>query len=193
DPCAWGYIIENDGVNLTRIGIYTYTPAELSAYNNYFAQGGNLFLTALSNSSIDQNSANQLFSLFNITLNNDHVPVITIIINGEVSTDLITGMHQHFITRWIDSFDYNGCSLNYTGDVYELAWTRVMVLDANGTSYPVNKTVMVALENGDGGRLVAAGSNFFLDNWALLNQYRSSQNWNLVVQTTFWLLDILTD
>ncbi len=192
DPCAWSSIVNDDGYSISKIGLYTYSLSELSAYESYFAQGGSLFLTALTNSSIDHYNANKLFNLFNITLNNDHIPVITITINDQISTELITKMHDHFITRTVDSFDYNGCSLNYTGDTEEIAWTDVFITLSNGTVLSVNKTVMVSLENTNGGRIVAAGSNFFLDNWALMNKYHSEQNWKIVQRATYWLLHIFS-
>ncbi|MFW9809952.1 MAG: S8 family serine peptidase [Candidatus Thorarchaeota archaeon] len=193
DPCAWDYVVDNDGYSFSRTGVFSYSSEEIAAYVTYYNQGGNLFFAALSNSSIDQQSANDLFTQFNLTLNNDYVPVITIAINGMVSTELVTKMVDHVITRRIDSFDYNGCSLNYTGDAYEIAWVEVMQRYENGTQYTQKKTVLVASENSHGGRFIAAGSNFFLDNWALSNRYRSDQNLKLVLQSVYWLLDILND
>jgi hypothetical protein len=102
-------------------------------------------------------------------------------------------MIDHAITRRVDSFDYNGCSLNFTGTAYEIAWTEVLLRHENGTFYSVNKTLLVGSENNNGGRLIATGSNFFLDNWALNNMYRSDQNLKLVIQSLYWLLDILND
>jgi hypothetical protein len=111
--------------------------------------------------------------------------------NGLASTELITHMHNHRVTDYLDSFDYNGCSLNYSDDVFELAWTELVYTDVNDTTHQENKTVLVGLENQFGGRLLATGSNFFLDNWALNNLYRSEQNWRLVLQALYWLIHIL--
>ncbi len=193
DPCAWGYVVDYDGYTFSKTSIFSYDAAELAAYESYYSQGGNLFLTALTNSSINHQNANALFSLFNLTLNNDYIPVLSITINGVVSTELVTNMIDHAITRRVDSFDYNGCSLNFTGTAYEIAWTEVLLRHENGTFYSVNKTLLVGSENNNGGRLIATGSNFFLDNWALNNMYRSDQNLKLVIQSLYWLLDILND
>jgi hypothetical protein len=162
----------------------------LAAYADYYANGGNLFLVGLSNSSIDHTHANNLFSLFNITLVNDRIPSITITVNGITSTALITDMITHPITDLIDSFDYNGCSLKFTGDAFEIAWTDFNWVDANGTLHTDNRTVLVGHENSIGGRLIATGSNFFLDNWALNNLYRSDQDLRFVRQAVYWLLRI---
>ena len=189
DPCAWAFTL--NGTSYDRIGLYSYTPQQLAAYADYFANGGNLFLTGLSNSHIDQYEANELYSQFNITLRDDHVPGITIIVNGVSSTELITGMAPHSITEGIDAFDYNGCSLNYSGDTYEIAWADVNLLYENGTQYSEKRTVLAGLENDNGGRLIASGSNFFLDNWALTGSYSSDQDLLFVIQSVYWLLHVL--
>ncbi|MHA1950780.1 MAG: S8 family peptidase [Candidatus Thorarchaeota archaeon] len=191
DPCAWGYIVDYDGFTFLKTSIYSYDAFEVDAYMDYYIQGGNLFLTALTNSSINQINANNLFSAFNLTLNADEVPIISIEINGIVSTELVTNMIDHAVTRRVDSFDYNGCSLNFTGSAYELAWANVMEEHPNGSTYIEKKTVLAGSENSNGGRLIAAGSNFFIDNWALNNLYRSDQNLKLVLQSVYWLLHII--
>jgi len=189
DPCTWSYVFVNDSV--TKNSIYPYTQSEIDAYVEYWKQGGGLFLVGLTNNSLDLSSANALFSAFNMTLNYDAVPPISILVNGIASTTLITKMHDHPVTRFLDSFDYNGCSMNYSGDAFELAWTEIFMLDENGTIHQNNVTVVAGLENSNGGRLLATGSNFFLDNWALNGKYQSLQNWRLVLQALFWLLHIL--
>jgi hypothetical protein len=188
DPCAWAYTV--NGFSFDKISPYSYTPQELTAYADYFANGGNLVLAGLSNSSIDQNKANELFAQFNITLEDDHIPGITIVMNGVSSTELITGMNPHPITDGIDAIDYNGCSLNFTGNTYEIAWADVVWRDENGTDYSERRSVLVGLENGNGGRFIASGSNFFLDNWALNGLYRSDKDLLFVLQSVYWLLRV---
>ena len=169
DPCAWAYAV--DGFAYERIGLYSYSTGELEAYSDYFANGGNLFLAGLSNDSLDFGQANRLFSQFNITLNDDQIPDITIVVNGLSSTELISGLISHPITEGVDAFDYNGCSLNFTGTTY--------------------RTVLVGLENNNTGRLIATGTNFFLDNWALTGHYKSKQDLLFVWQAVSWLLRVL--
>ena len=189
DPCAWAYAV--DGFAYERIGLYSYSTGELEAYSDYFANGGNLFLAGLSNDSLDFGQANRLFSQFNITLNDDQIPDITIVVNGVSSTELISGLISHPITEGVDAFDYNGCSLNFTGTTYEIAWKEVILQDENGTFYSENRTVLVGLENNNTGRLIATGSNFFLDNWALTGHYKSKQDLLFVWQAVSWLLRVL--
>ncbi|TFG32277.1 hypothetical protein EU528_03835 [Candidatus Thorarchaeota archaeon] len=189
DPCAWAYVLVNNSIE--KRSLYSYSQAEINAYVAYWEEGGGVFLVGLSNNSLDLSRANELFSAFNITLNYEIVPPINIIVNGVTSTTLITKMHDHPVTRFLDAFDYNGCSMNYTGDVFELAWAELFITGENDTIDQVNRTVLVGLESTLGGRLVATGSNFFLDNWALKNQYQSTQNWRLVLQALYWIIHIL--
>ena len=100
-------------------------------------------------------------------------------------------MIQSPITDIVDAFDYNGCSLNFTGDVFEIAWKDATWEDTNGTEHSEHYSVLVGLENGNGGRLLATGSNFFLDNWALSDLYRSDKNLQFALQSIYWLLHVL--
>lgn len=189
DPCTWSYVFVNDSV--TKNSMFPYSQAEINAYVEYWKQGGGLFLVGLTNDSLDLSSANALFSAFNMTLNYDAVPPISILVNGMASTVLITKMHDHPVTGLLDAFDYNGCSMNYSGDAFELAWAEIFNQDENGTIHQNNVTVVAGLQSPYGGRLLATGSNFFLDNWALKGRYQSLQNWRLVLQALYWLLHIL--
>lgn len=189
DPCAWDTMLENNSA--VKVSEYSYTPTKIASYVQYWQQGGSLFLIGLSNASIDVKSANELFSAFNVTLNYDSVPAISITVNGVVSTTEISSMIDHPITSFLEFFDYNGCSLNYTGDVFEIAWAEVPYLDENGTIQLLNRTTLVGLESSSGGRLVATGSNFFLDNWALNNLYHSTQDYRLALQILYWLVHVL--
>lgn len=189
DPCAWDYYMFNNSIE-KRVR-YSYRQDEINAYRQYWEQGGGLFLIGLSNHSIDLQNANMLYNAFNITMNYDLVPPITLIVNGIPSTTKIYKMISHPVTDYIDYFDYNGCSLNYSADAFELAWAEVFWTDVNGTIHKENRTVLVGLENSKGGRLLGTGSNFFVDNWALNDLYQSTKNWKLVLQALYWLIHIL--
>ncbi len=189
DPCARAHIVDNYTVE--SVNVFQYTSEELEAYYDYWSNGGSLLLVGMSNSSIDQESANPLFSMFNVTLNNDRVPALTIVINGIPSTEEVYQLADHPVTRWIDTIDYNGCSLNVTGNTIELAWAHVFWRDENGTIHGENRALIAGLEKPNGARLVATGSNFWLDNWALDDRYQSNENIKIVLQTTFWLLHLL--
>ena len=109
----------------------------------------------------------------------------------EVKASLHYQLADHPVTRWIDTIDYNGCSLNVTGETVELAWAQVFWRDSQGNIQSENRALIAGLEKANGSRLVATGSNFWLDNWALDDRYQSTENIKLVLQTTFWLLHML--
>jgi hypothetical protein len=189
DPCAWDYVMKNN--SLLKVSKYSYASSRIGSYMQYWEEGGSLFLIGLSNSSIDVTSANELFSAFNFTLNYDRIPPITISVNGIVSTAEVTLMATHPITSFLGSFDYNGCSLNFTGNITEIAWAEVSRIGENGTIQMENRTVLAGYENLNGGRILATGSNFFLDNWAMNNLYHSSQNYRLALQALYWLVHLI--
>jgi subtilisin family serine protease len=189
DSCARAYVMDNYTVG--PVDLFSYSSYELEAYYQYWANGGSLLLVGMSNSSINQKEANALFSMFNVTLNDDHVPAITIVVNGVPSTEEVYQLADHPTTRWIDTIDYNGCSLNVTGDTIELAWAQVFWRDDQGNLQSETRALIAGLETPSGSRLLATGSNFWMDNWALNDRYHSTENIKLVLQTTFWLLHML--
>ncbi len=186
DPCtyslsAWG------SYNYTNI--ITYTSDEIMTYKTYWNRGGGLFFVCLDNASASVNAVNQLLGQFNITMNTDFVPWIRWRINGRETTEIIKMFEPHSITLNVNAIDYVGASFNYTGSVFPLAWAKVRLIDAEDHVYYVNRSVIVAAENPMGGRLVAAGSNYFVDNWGLLNMYSTgSDNTRLAAQLMMWLV-----
>jgi len=184
DPCTW-YPINTD-VNSTMTSP-SYTEDELDMYAQYWENGGSLFVVGLDNSCINVAAANQFLSRFPIAFNYDRIPETTIIINGIPSTRLITSLKPHTITLGVSSFDYLGCSLNYTGDAYEIAHTRVSWQDEDGLLYIENKTVMVGLEGDKENRMIVVGTNFLLDNYAMNEMYESPDNKRLAYRIVLWL------
>ncbi|MHA2228429.1 MAG: S8 family peptidase [Candidatus Thorarchaeota archaeon] len=189
DPCAWefnmsGYIGE-------PIESISYTKLEIDAYYNYWDNGGNIFFVGGNNISIDIEGANSLLSRFNVSLNNDKIPGITFFVNGLPNTEVITKIAEHPITDRVEKFDYNGCSLNFTGSHVELAWVLYNWLDDDGVSHQENRTVLTALEGSHGARLIVTGSNFFLDNWGINGIYAGEDDSLLMLQSVFWLLGVL--
>lgn len=184
DPCTWCYS-DADKNSVTTSPLYTVD--ELDLYTQYWEDGGSLFVVGLDNSSINVGAANKLLSRFHITFNYDCIPETRIILNGIPSTRLITGLEPHAVTLGVSSFDYLGCSLNYTGDVYEIAYTQISRQDEDGLLYIENKTVMVGLEGDKQNRMVVVGTNFLLDNYALNEMYESSDNKRLAYRIVLWL------
>ncbi|MFW9800919.1 MAG: S8 family serine peptidase [Candidatus Thorarchaeota archaeon] len=189
DPCAWDYSqIDNED---TPTRVFSYSPAEIATYTDYWNAGGSLLIIGLGNSSLDLLSANELLAPFGFQLNYDQIPAVTIVVNGISSTHLITDIEEHNATSGIDSFDFNGCSVNYTGAAYSLAQTEVSFLLTNGSLSLKNRTVVAALEGAGGGRIIVSGSNFLFDNWGIRGSYQSTQNAPFALQITRWLTGII--
>ncbi|NHJ13815.1 MAG: hypothetical protein EAX95_09060 [Candidatus Thorarchaeota archaeon] len=186
DPCAWGTKLWSNSVVLDSV--FTYTASEIGAIWDYWASGGNLLISGVTNQSLDLVSVNQLLVMFGLHMNFDQIPVTTITINGVASTELVTGIHEHQVTRGIDSFDFNGCSLNYSGNAFELAWAEVNYLDEFDNIQTENRTLLVGMEQSpSGSRMIVSGTNFFLDNWGIRGLYRSTENSRLLLQIAYWL------
>lgn len=182
DPCSWDRIIVDDAA--VNYGSLRYTPEELDIYENYWKEGGGILVAGLSNYSIDIEGANMLLSRFNMSMNYDAIPSIVIHIGGVSSTVLVSKLASHRVTQDVDSFDFVGCSMNYTGNAYELASIELMI----DQDLEVMRTVMVGNEWENGGRVIGVGTNYFLDNWALHGLYQSDDNSKLLLQAVYWLI-----
>ncbi len=186
DPCT--YAVYGWGTT-NKAEFIGYTYDEIMAYKTYWDNGGSLFFVCLDNSSANISAVNQLLGPFNITLNVDFIPWFRWRIDGLDVTEIINVFESHNITIGVNRVDYLGASLNYTGDVYPLAWAEVRLLDETGMPYFVNRSVIVAAENTMGGRLVATGTNYFIDNWGIKGMYNNdTDNSRLGVQLIWWLI-----
>lgn len=186
DPCAWGYSYEQGKVQSTST--YTFSPAEKDAYLEYWESGGSILVAGMGNRSLDLNSVNELLLLFGFFLNYDRIPGITIEVGGISSTLLVTDLMNHSTTEGIGSFDFVGCSVNYTGNSYPLAQVEVSTIDESGEVHSVNRTLMAALEGLSNARMIVAGTNFMFDNWGVGGYYQSDDNDRFIVQMAYWLI-----
>lgn len=186
DPCAWDKV--RIGEQPVIMGAMKYTTSEIAAYTTYWEDGGSIMVAGLSNHSINIGYANKLLSDFNTSFNYDSIPPIIIDIGGVASTTLVTELADHRIMHDVSSFDYVGCTLNYSGNGFSLAHVTLEIEDIWGFKHEINKTVMVGLESKMGSRLVVTGSNFFLDNWGLSGLYQSEDNSLLLLQIVYWLV-----
>ncbi len=189
DPCAYQTRIIGNQFVLEPFRRYS-TP-EIYAYEEYWKNGGSLFVIGLGNSSLDLSAVNVLAGRFNFSFAYDRVPAVSIVINGHISTQLVTDIREHPLTQGVTSFDYYGCSINVGQNVTSLATVSMRRMLDNGTVVEENRTVLAAVENANGGRLVATGSNFFVDNWGLLGLYKSNENAKLTRQIVLWLFGIV--
>ncbi|MHA2213103.1 MAG: S8 family peptidase, partial [Candidatus Thorarchaeota archaeon] len=182
DPCGWDRVLIDDGI--VNFGSIRYSPKEIDAYEAYWKSGGGVLVAGLSNSSIDVEGANMLLTRFNMTLEYDHIPSIVIYLEGVASTLLVTDMASHRVTQGVDSFDFVGCSMGYSGRAHKLASVELM----SSQDEVVEHTVMVGSEWKDTGRMIGVATNFFLDNWGLHGLYQSEDNSRLILQIVYWLI-----
>ncbi|MFX1270319.1 MAG: S8 family serine peptidase [Promethearchaeota archaeon] len=189
DPCAWGYRYEQG--NVWSRQSFTYSQSEKDAYLGYWNSGGSILVIGMGNRSLDLESANGLLSLFGFRLNYDSIPRITIEVGGISSTLLITDLMNHTTTEDIESFDFVGCSINYTGNAYPLAQAELSFPDEYGIIHSENYTVMAALEGVLGGRMIVSGTNFMFDNWGIEGYYQSEDNDRFTLQIAYWLIGVI--
>jgi hypothetical protein len=186
DPCAWGYSYEYGKVRSTSS--CTYSQAEKDAYLEYWESGGRILVAGMGNRSLDLNSTNELLLLFGFFLNYDRIPGITIEVGGISSTLLVTDLMNHTTTEGIGSFDFVGCSVNYTGNAYPLAQVELSTLDESGAVHSENHTLMAALEGSSNARMIVTGTNFMFDNWGVGGYYQSDDNDRFILQMAYWLI-----
>ena len=146
---------------------------------------------ALNNQTLDVPSLNEFLSVFNVTLNYDRLPSVHIVVDSSPNTVVITEMVDHPITNGVSSFDFIGCSMNYSGLCQPLAWAVVETVDSEGSIFMEYKTVLVSLENENSGKFLVIGSNYCFDNWGMKGYYTSEDNDRLARQCVFWLISDL--
>ncbi|MFW9932529.1 MAG: hypothetical protein ACFFDR_07720, partial [Candidatus Thorarchaeota archaeon] len=169
DPCAWD-TNETDYTNPTRFSI-PFTPDEIDAYEEYFMNGGGIFVTALSNRTLDISSLNEFLMWTGASMTTNTIPATGNVIE-------VTSIDAHAITAGVNSFDYLGASV-----ITNASYTRL-------ASYS-GHTVLACYEGNAGGRLVITGTNFFIDNWGIRGNYASLDDDLLALRIGLWLSDIL--
>jgi hypothetical protein len=189
DPCARGFT--QVGTETVLTNVFSYTPAEINEYTEYWSLGGSILFMGLGNYSLDLASANELLYQFGFRLEYQQIPSVTIVVNGISTTEVITDIAEHNSTAGVDYFDFNGCSVNYTGTAFPLAQIEVNSLLPNGTSVKENRTLVAGVEGIGGGRMIVSGSNFAFDNWGVGGFYRSDSNALLALQMTYWLVGLV--
>ncbi|MFX1439179.1 MAG: hypothetical protein ACFFFD_02945, partial [Promethearchaeota archaeon] len=188
DPCAWGSVYRNGEVEIASI--HSYSQAQKNAYLAYWESGGSILVAGMGNRSLNLNSTNELLLLFGFSLNYDQIPEVTIEANGISSTLLVTDLMNHTTTSGIGSFDFVGCSVNFTGNASCLAQVEITYLDGEGALQTENRTVMAALEGLDNARMIVSGTNFLFDNWGVKGYYQSEENDLFILQIAYWLVGI---
>lgn len=169
DPCARD-VNETDYTDPELFSI-PFTQQEIEAYEEYFLNGGGIFVTALSNATLDIASLNQFLDWTGASLGYNLVPS-----TGNVA--YVTDIDAHAITAGVGSFDYLGTSV-----ITNSSYTRL----ARYTGH----TVLSCYEGESGGRIVITGTNFFIDNWGMTGNYFSNDNDLLSLRIALWLTGLM--
>jgi len=169
DPFTWD-LNETDPLNLNIFSL-SYTAAAKQAYEDYYLNGGGIFIAALSNDSLDIQQLNEFIDWSGFSLGFFEIG------SGSAPT-LITTLTTHVITDGVGSFDYLGANVILPVGAVELA--RYF-----------GRSVLAYDEAPGGGRIVVTGTNYFIDNWGMNGEYESSYNWKLALQITQWIADLL--
>ncbi|MFX1271393.1 MAG: S8 family serine peptidase [Promethearchaeota archaeon] len=141
------------------------------AYQDYYDSGGGLFVTGLSNASLDVAKLNDFIDWTGYSLSS------TLVSDGNNPVEA-TQVTAHIITSGVGSFDYLGAA----------------VIEPPGATtlgrYGGNVLLSV-LEDAGGGRLVVTGTNYFIDNWGINGDYSSTSNDRLSLRIVQWLVGLL--
>jgi len=165
DPCVYG-ANETDIDNITAY-ILPFTEAEKQAYEDYYNSGGGIFVVSLGESSTNITSLNDFLDWTGFSLSGVEVP------SGTDPT-IIDSIDSHIITSGINGFHYLGATIRIPFDGHRLARYGGM-------------PVLGCKENSQGGKFVLTGSNFFIDNYGILQLYNgASDNAMLGLRIVLW-------
>ncbi|MHA1653045.1 MAG: S8 family peptidase [Candidatus Thorarchaeota archaeon] len=164
DPCAWE-IDETDPLNPVLISA-KYSTQEIQAYRTYFESGGGIFVAGLDNDSIDVSSANELLAWSGFSFNYTRTP-------NRSKPVMVVDIATHPATAGVATFDFLGATITVPQNGTVLATYRL---------YPV----LGCMEGAHGGRIVVAGTNFFIDNWGISREYNSFDDATLALQLISW-------
>ncbi|MHA2021115.1 MAG: S8 family serine peptidase [Candidatus Thorarchaeota archaeon] len=148
-----------------------FTPETKQAYQDYYDSGGGLFVTGLSNASLDVAKLNDFIDWSGYSLS------FSLVADGTSPAE-VTQVTAHAITSGVGSFDYLGAA------VIEPAGATTL------GRYGGND-LLSASEDAGGGRLVVTGTNYFIDNWGINGDYASTSNERLSLRIMQWLVGIL--
>lgn len=169
DPCAWDF--NETAPDQFEPFSLPFTQQEKEAYEQYYDQGGGIFVAALSNSSLDIASLNDFLNWTGVQFNFTRLPF-------DSSPTLVTNLSPHPITSGIADFDFVGAPMTIPQEAITLGRLG-------------GRVVLSCLEEEDKGRLVVSGSNFFIDNWGMRGQYNSNENDVLALKITLWITGLL--
>lgn len=148
-----------------------FAPETKQAYQDYYDSGGGLFVTGLSNASLDVAKLNDFIDWSGYSLS------YTLIADGTNPVEA-TQVTAHTITSGVGSFDYLGAAV-------------IEPVGATTLGRYGGNDLLSASEDAGGGRLVVTGTNYFIDNWGISGDYASTSNDRLSLRIMQWLVGIL--
>lgn len=168
DPCVYDL---NETIP-TDVTVYTlpFSSAEKTAYEQYYSGGGGIFVSTLGATFTNITQVNDFLSFTGFELTAQEVP------SGGNPT-FIDDLNTHIITSGVSGFHHVGATLT---------------IPIGGTwlgRYHPSAPVMGCKE--DGGRVVVAGTNFFIDNYGMLGEYGDSDNDLIALRIVLWTAGLL--
>ena len=150
-----------------------FSTEELEAIEGFVTGGKRLFVAGLDNESLNFTKANDLYSLFGCSLENE-------LIQGSNDNPIVvtnTTAHVIFDGVSVIGFDYWGAPLDYSVECEPIAFVNDMA-------------VMVVRTYGEGGVLLT-GTNFFFDNDGMNFRYASDRDDDLALNIVLWLAKMI--
>ncbi|MBY8998397.1 MAG: S8 family serine peptidase [Candidatus Thorarchaeota archaeon] len=169
DPCVYDY---NETIPTVATPYsLPFSGAEKTAYAAYYDAGGGIFLATLGSSFTNITQVNDFLSFTGFELTAVEVPSGT-------DPALIVDLENHIITSGLSGFHYLGATLN-------------IPLANRLASFHPAATVMGYKESVGGGKIVVTGTNFFIDNYALLGEYGVGDNALIAYRIVLWTAGLL--
>jgi hypothetical protein len=169
DPCVYN-VNETNPLSPTPFSL-PFSIDEIQAYEDYFNSGGGIFVATLSSSSTNISQVNDFLNWTGFNITNFELP------SGS-DPAFIDSLDPHIITSGVSGFHYVGTTINIPVDGHRLA------------SYSGN-AVMAYKEGGGGGKFVITGSNYLLDNYALLGEYGAGDDALIALRIVLWTAGML--
>jgi hypothetical protein len=170
DPCVYD-VNETIPTAITQYSL-PFSAAEKQAYEDYYDGGGGIFLSTLGDSFTNLTQVNDFLAFSGFELSGTEVP-------PGFDTALIEDLDSHIITSGVSGFHYSGAVVNIPLDGTRLA------------RYHPSAPVLGCKEGVGGGRIVVTGTNFFIDNYALLGEYGAADNALLGLRIVLWTAGLL--
>ena len=170
DPCVWD-INETDAYEPKTFSL-PFSQAEIDAYSAYFDGGGGIFVASLSNDSADVSSINDFLAWSGFAFGFSTIETAS---SDPVLVHEIVG---HPITTGVASFDYLGAPITVPVGATILATYNA-------------QDVLGCFEGPGGGRIVVTGTNFFVDNYGMRQQYTSNYDGTLALKIALWICGLI--